>query len=221
MTTLPYDDVAPSAVEDAVARLETATPATSPDPASPRHRHLAAVDADAAAAGVMPRRVAERAPRLRLVPALPLAPLAPAPARTAPLVLRERVLALAPGAGVHSEEVDEDRGAAPSTDAGRFAHGVGLACVEVVLGRRPAAQLARWVTPQVLDSLQERAAMVRRAGVLAHARRPAARRVRVCPVDPHAAEACLVVDDGVRVRAVALRLEAHRGAWRVATLQIG
>jgi len=115
----------------------------------------------------------------------------------------------------------DDRGAAPATDAGRFAHGVGLACVEVVLARRAAAQLARWVSPTVLESLQQRAALVRRAGVLTHARRPAARRVRVCPLDDHTVEACLVVEDGVRVRAVALRLESHRGAWRVTALEIG
>ena len=74
------------------------------------------------------------------------------------------------------------------------------------------------------DELVARAGLadlIRRAGVVTHARRPAARRVRVCPVDRHTAEACLVVDDGVRVRAVALRLEAHRGAWRVTTLEIG
>lgn len=234
MTTLPHDDVDPSAVEDAVARLEpVGTPTTHP-----RSRHLAAVTAAPVpppqrstspaapgatdpAAGRAAGRATDRALRLRLVPALPETAPTPASAHRAPALLRERARALAPAPRVHLDEQDEDRGAAPSTDAGRFAHGVGLACVEVVLGRRPVAQLARWVTPQVLDALQVRADLVRRAGVLAHARRPAARRVRVCPVDSHAAEACLVVEDGVRVRAVALRLEAHRGAWRVATLQIG
>ena len=47
------------------------------------------------------------------------------------------------------------------------------------------------------------------------------RRARACRVDAHVLEASLVADDGVRVRAVALRLEAHRGAWRVTALEIG
>ena len=164
------------------------------------------------------RPARQAGPRLRLVPASPNGHVVQAAAPSAPPVLAERVARLA--AITEREEV-EDRGAAPATSPGRFAHGVGLACVEVVLGRRPAAQLARWLAPEVLDGLQQRASLVRRAGVLAHARRPAARRVRVCPLDAHTAEACLVVDDGVRVRAVALRLEAHRGVWRVTTLEIG
>ena len=157
--------------------------------------------------------------RLRLVPTVtPGHRPTGAPPPGAPPVLTERVARLV--ASVTPGE-EEDRGDAPAVDPGRFAHGVGLACVEVVLGRRPAAQLARWLAPEVLDGLQQRASLVRRAGVLAHARRPAARRVRLCPLDAHTAEACLVVDDGVRVRAVALRLESHRGAWRVTTLEIG
>ncbi|WP_448631689.1 Rv3235 family protein [Cellulomonas soli] len=50
---------------------------------------------------------------------------------------------------------------------------------------------------------------------------PLVRRVRVCAVDPHAAEATVIAHDGQRVRAVALRLETHRGAWRVTALEVG
>ncbi|GIG39664.1 hypothetical protein Cph01nite_14260 [Cellulomonas phragmiteti] len=200
---MQHDDV-PTAVEDAVARLDADR--TLP-PAQP-------VGAAAAT-----RR---RPPRLRLVPTLPVTP-APHPTGPSapPPLLRDRARLVAATRLRTPVDDDDDRGAEPVTDAGRFAHGVGLACVEVALGRRPAAQLARWVVPAVLESLQERADLVRRSGVLTHSRVPTARRVRVCPVDGHTAEACLVVDDGVRVRAVALRLEAHRGAWRVATLEIG
>ena len=35
------------------------------------------------------------------------------------------------------------------------------------------------------------------------------------------AEASVALHDGSRVRAAALRLEAHRGSWRVTVLQIG
>ncbi|ADG75214.1 hypothetical protein Cfla_2324 [Cellulomonas flavigena DSM 20109] len=220
MTTLPQDDeVDASVVEDTVARLEVV-----PDPPAGGVRHLAAVPETAPVADDERARAPEPRPRLRLVPAPTPLRAVPAPAPATPPLLRVRARRSSAPDGWHvvgGEDRDDERGAAPVTDAGRFAHGVGLACVEVVLGRRPAAQLARWVAPHVLDSLQESADLVRRAGVLTHARRPAARRVRVCPVDRHTAEVCLVVDDGVRVRAVALRLEAHRGAWRVTTLEIG
>ncbi|MBO3086740.1 Rv3235 family protein [Cellulomonas dongxiuzhuiae] len=219
MTTLPHDDVMPTAVEDAVARLDAGAP---PPPSHAPERRLTSVVAPDAGAtdGVGAPRPDPR-PRLRLVPALPPARTTPASGPVVPPLLRERGRRVGSDHDVRTSEPDDERGAAPVTDAGRFAHGVGLACVEVVLGRRPPGQLARWVAPEVLESLQETAALIRRAGVLTHARRPAARRVRVCPVDRHTAEACLVVDDGVRVRAVALRLEAHRGAWRVTTLEIG
>ncbi|MBD7918042.1 hypothetical protein H9657_07080 [Cellulomonas sp. Sa3CUA2] len=219
MTTLPDDDVAPTALEDAVARLDAGAP---PPPARAPERRLTSVSAPGPgpAEGADPRRREPR-PRLRLVPALPPAHSSPARGPVVPPLLRDRAREVGADDRARTAEPDDDRGAAPATDAGRFAHGVGLACVEVVLGRRPPGQLARWVAPEVLESLQETAEMVRRAGVLTHARRPAARRVRVCAVDRHTAEACLVVDDGARVRAVALRLEAHRGAWRVTTLEIG
>lgn len=244
MTTLQHDDVTTTAVEDAVAALEPDTPVGG-------RAHLTAVDDPArgddtlhedvtdparsgaatpseAAATAPPRRLAlvravpaPTRPALRLVPTPgPDARRPVAPALQVPVPLHERLRDAAAARDL-LEGPEEDRGAAPRTDAGRFAHGVGLACVEVVLGRRPVAQLARWVTPEVFEDLQVRADVVRRTGVLTHARRPAARRVRVCTIDAHTAEACLVVDDGVRVRALAVRLEAHRGAWRVATLQIG
>jgi len=242
MTTMSHDDAAgTTALEDALDRLDDAAQDLG---SRARRSHLAAVgprgprpatapvDADASGAAHGPRTPA-RAPgphggtrdvshrRLRLVPALePVRPRT-APVAPVPPLLTERVRHLDELARTRAPERDDDRGRAPLADAGRFAHGVGLACVEVVLGRRPAQQLARWVTAEVLQSLQERADLVRRAGVLTHARRPVARRVRVCPVDEHAAEVCLVVDDGARVRAVALRLDAWRGAWRVTTLEIG
>lgn len=98
------------------------------------------------------------------------------------------------------------------------------AAVEVLRGERPAAQLARWVTPQVRDQLAERA----RIG-LAHAplrneepHRPVqVRRVRLVRLGDDVAEATVVLDDDGRVRAAAVRLEARRGAWRVAVLEVG
>ena len=72
-------------------------------------------------------------------------------------------------------------------------------------------------------SLQVRAGLTRRVlGTAADGRRPPAiRRARVCRLGTHVLEAAVIADDGARVRAVALRLEGHRGAWRVTALEIG
>ena len=214
MTTLPRDDLS-TPLEEALTVLDAARRQAGARTAPTTRAATAARPAPA-----RPGRVETTRPRLRLVPAFDPAPVAPAQSASVPPLLgeRARLLSVVDRSLVTD---DDDRGDAPTTDPRGFAHGVGIACVEAALGRRPAAQLARWVAPGVLDSLQRRAELVRRAGVLTHARRPTARRVRVCPVDTHAAEACLVVDDGVRVRAVALRIEAHRGSWRVTTLDIG
>ena len=47
------------------------------------------------------------------------------------------------------------------------------------------------------------------------------RRTHLSRVSPTAAEASVVLVDGGRVRAAALRLEVHRGRWRATVLQIG
>ena len=124
-----------------------------------------------------------------------------------------------------------------------------LAAVEALAGTRPLTQLTRWVTPGVLEALtaaqtdlrgRRGAAPSRRtsAPVLRVPARPAAggaargtpavpapratiRRTLVHRVSPTVAEATVVVHDGARVRAAALRVQVHRGHWRATVLQIG
>lgn len=99
------------------------------------------------------------------------------------------------------------------------------AAVEVLRGERPAAQLARWVTPQVYDQLLERGRLMREARQVRPPRpkaHPAAvRRVRLVRLGTSSAEATVILHDEGRVRAAAVRLEARRGVWRVAVLEIG
>ncbi|WP_198012525.1 Rv3235 family protein [Promicromonospora sukumoe] len=99
------------------------------------------------------------------------------------------------------------------------------AAVEVLRGERPAAQLARWVTPQVYDQLLERGRLMREARQVLPPRpkaHPAAvRRVRMVRLGATSAEATVILHDEGRVRAAAVRLEARRGVWRVAVLEIG
>lgn len=94
------------------------------------------------------------------------------------------------------------------------------AAVEALRGTRPLAQLARWVSPEIYEQLAARAELTQRVrGEATH--RAAIRRIRLCRLGEFAAEATVVVDDGPRVRAVAVRLEGHRGHWRATALEIG
>lgn len=130
-------------------------------------------------------------------------------------------------------------GAAATIDPRQACCMVALAAVEVLDGTRPLAQLARWVTPEVYDSLARRAALTAgRSGVLnpvatsadltpdegsggGVVRRPSIRRIRACPVGEHAVEASVVVAHADRVRAVAVRLNRAVGRWQATALVIG
>jgi len=96
------------------------------------------------------------------------------------------------------------------------------AAVEALRGTRPLAQLARWVSPEIYEQLAVRSELTQRVlGRTDAPQRAAIRRIRLCRLGQQAAEATVVVDDGPRVRAVAVRLEGHRGQWRATALEIG
>lgn len=122
--------------------------------------------------------------------------------------------------------------AEPLPDPTRLCGSLVLAAVQVLNGGRPLAQLARWVSPEVFDALAERAApacetqpATTRSGPGVSRptvrRSPTVRRTHLSRVSPTAVEASVVVHDGARVRAAAVRLEVHRGHWRATVLQIG
>ncbi|WP_211340811.1 Rv3235 family protein [Xylanimonas allomyrinae] len=116
-----------------------------------------------------------------------------------------------------------EQAAPPLPDPTAMCCSVVRAAVEVLRGERSAVQLARWVTPAVLDQLTERARLLREAPAqVPSGRRPAqVRRVRVDRRNETAAEVTVIVEDNGRVRAAAARLEARRGQWRVAVLELG
>ncbi|WP_324652622.1 Rv3235 family protein [Georgenia sp. H159] len=96
------------------------------------------------------------------------------------------------------------------------------AAVEVLTGSRPTAQLARWLSAELYESLARRAGLaVRVLGRPDPALCARVRRVRCCEVRPGVHEAAVVVHDGVRIRAAAVRVECHRGRWRATALEIG
>jgi hypothetical protein len=164
-------------------------------------------------------------PRMRLVAAEPRAeqPTAEGPALAPVPTLRQRVRVLRAADREPVLEAADEVHDEPAADAGATAVAIALAAIEALGGRRPLAQLARWLTPGVYEALRLRTSITARAlGAAAGAgRHPAPRRVRACTVGAGVVEATVVVDDGTRVRAVALRLEAMRGAWRTTALEIG
>ena len=118
-----------------------------------------------------------------------------------------------------TEGAEPDR-PAPVEDPTQLCCAIVQAAVEALRGTRPLAQLVRWVTPEVYEGLSARATLTVR--VLGTATtRPTIRRVRLCRLGDRAAEATVVVDDGGRVRAVAIRRDERRGTWRAAALEIG
>ncbi len=109
----------------------------------------------------------------------------------------------------------------PTRWSGQFVQ----AAAEVAGGLRAPAQLVRWTSEEVYATLARRSEVsVRalRAGRLtAPAGRLRVRSVRSCAVRDGVVESTAVVVDGVRARAVALRLEGLDGRWRVTALELG
>lgn len=96
---------------------------------------------------------------------------------------------------------------------------IAQALVEVMSGARPAPQLIRWTTPEVYSAIARRNAVAARRTV--SSRRAIVRQVMICePVDG-VVEACAVVVDNGRVRALAMRLTGVDRRWVVSELQVG
>ncbi|WP_298460349.1 Rv3235 family protein [uncultured Cellulomonas sp.] len=169
-------------------------------------------------------------PRARLAPRTE-PPADPLPAR-APVPGPPPVLGSPEARARHRLPVDTPRDGTPTTGPGvspdaplpdptQLCCAMVQAAVEGLRGARPLVQLVRWVSPEVYEELALRAELVLHAGAPTTTGRAGIRRIRVCRIGARAAEATVVVDDGARVRAVAVRLEAHRGRWRATALEIG
>jgi hypothetical protein len=154
--------------------------------------------------------------RLRCERSAPPAAVA-VPAADAPIARRGRAIALAPSVecvaspcrAVHTRP-------RPNPRIRQFAQAI----AEVLAGARPVGQLEDAVTLEVL------AVLARAAGRLGRCaghptRRPVVRAIHVDAPSPGVAEAAVVIDTGVRVQAIALRLEADRGRWRCTALALG
>jgi hypothetical protein len=164
------------------------------------------------------------APRIRLVtvPATALVPRATRPAQPLVPTVRARISVLRALESAATTDDQDPPSAVPDADPAAVGCSIALAALEVLAGRRPVAQLARWLAPGVYEAVQVRSALTARVlQTTPGVRRPVVRRFRLTSLVPTAHEVSVVTDDAGRVRAVALRLEAHRGTWRATALEIG
>jgi len=102
---------------------------------------------------------------------------------------------------------------------------VTLAAFEIMLGHRSASQLARLVDSRTLHVL---AMNTNRIGIERRRQRgnvvpgrPRLTSVRCYQPHPDAAEITAIVHDGVRIRAVAMRLTARGGQWMATAFEMG
>jgi hypothetical protein len=113
------------------------------------------------------------------------------------------------------------RASTPLPDPRRWARRLLTGIFETAAGRRPLQQLAALLSPSVgygLGADFEKAAEAGRRH-WSHAAR--VRSVRASQPADGVAEICATIQVGDRVRAVALRVEEHRGRWRCTRLQLG
>ncbi|NLW13884.1 MAG: hypothetical protein GX037_05035 [Trueperella sp.] len=114
---------------------------------------------------------------------------------------------------------DDEQRTLPPPD--QFAAAVVGQSIEVLLGHRPVRQLQAWMHPLVYDALARRTGLGQRIrGKAEKCMAPRIKKVIVCEPRPGVAEASIVVFDGMKVRAAAVRLEVRRSRWHVTALEI-
>lgn len=126
-----------------------------------------------------------------------------------------------PAASVWRGDDEDEPAAAPDQsrlpEPRRWTAMIAQALVEILAGRRPPAQVVRWVEPEIYDRIRRSVA-----------RRPTGqpgtpvrvRRVHVSTDIEGTVDAVAVVDDGTRCRAMALRLEALERRWVCTALDV-
>jgi hypothetical protein len=93
--------------------------------------------------------------------------------------------------------------------------------IETAGGRRPLQQLDRSLSPAVLRGLRGDFDRAVRTGRRHWTHAATVRSVRASEPAPGVAELSATLRTAGRVRAVAMRLEAHDGRWRCTLLQLG
>ena len=108
-------------------------------------------------------------------------------------------------------------------DPRQWAARITLATFEVLLGRRPAAQLARYIDQRTAATLATHASVYARRRAAARGAKPVTPQItstRIQQPHPEAAEATIVLHDGYRFRAVAMRLTGRNTSWVCTAFEI-
>ncbi|HLR57888.1 MAG TPA: Rv3235 family protein [Beutenbergiaceae bacterium] len=110
----------------------------------------------------------------------------------------------------------------PLDDLSKVASILTKAVAEVLLGTRSINQIQAWLLDDVWHVIRRRAHLSQRSEP-SRKHPSAVRIIRVhpCQVDERTCELSVVLHDGYRVRAAALRLTLHRQRWRAAAIRIG
>ena len=101
---------------------------------------------------------------------------------------------------------------------------IALAAFEVMLSRRPAAQLARYIDQRAAMSLSSHAqqyAFQQKRGKPSARLTPQISSVRIQQPHQDAAELTIVVHDGRRFRAIGMRLSARDTTWICTAFELG
>jgi hypothetical protein len=106
-------------------------------------------------------------------------------------------------------------------DPAKWSAALAVCAVQATQGLRPPLKLHRWATPTVCESIRLLAlAASRRTDSVAAKPRPHARRVRVTTLSPGVLEAAVVINEGDKVHAVAIRLHWRRDVWYATELTL-
>ena len=106
-------------------------------------------------------------------------------------------------------------------DPVRVVRAVVTAAGEVLAGLRPATPLGRGTTPELYDAIARRAGLARRILGEYGSVRPRVRSVDLQLTRSGAYEACVMVEDGHRLRAAGARVEPRHGRWVLSALEVG
>ena len=98
---------------------------------------------------------------------------------------------------------------------------ISRATVEVLNGSRPCAQLSRWFTPLLYEAVARRHALAKRLGTPTEHYCARVLSLHIQPAIADRIQACATIDDGTKIRCVALQLCAHRNKWQITSLEVG
>ncbi|MDY5585102.1 MAG: Rv3235 family protein [Arcanobacterium sp.] len=109
----------------------------------------------------------------------------------------------------------------PLTPPDRFLTTIALQIIEVLNGHRPARQLQTWLSIETYETLLRRHTLgMRICGGPQRCTAPYIKRSRIFSPCKGVAEAGLVIFDGVKIRAAALRAESVRAKWKITAIEI-